>query len=84
EKTGKTSSHRRRHCSNLIRKVTVSGVAPFKPLLKRRGIVYLQGWAKTLDGINGHKVAAGKRLKSHDEWLMLIIPVVGRYNMLGY
>ncbi|MCI56334.1 hypothetical protein A2U01_0077585, partial [Trifolium medium] len=41
-------------------------------------------WAKTLDGINGHQVAAGKRLRSHDEHLMLIIPVVGRYNMHGY
>jgi hypothetical protein len=34
--------------------------------------------------INAHQVAAGKRLKSHDEPLMLIIPVVGRYNMQGY
>ncbi|PNX65123.1 hypothetical protein L195_g054379, partial [Trifolium pratense] len=32
-------------------------------------------WAKALDGINGHQVAAGKRLESHDEQLMLIIPV---------
>ncbi|MCI97048.1 hypothetical protein A2U01_0118348, partial [Trifolium medium] len=36
--------------------------------------------AKALDGINGHQVAAGKRLKSHDEQLMLIIPVVGLYS----
>jgi hypothetical protein len=34
--------------------------------------------------INAHQVAAGKRLKSHDEPLMLIIPVVGRYNTQGY
>ncbi|MCI58837.1 hypothetical protein A2U01_0080092, partial [Trifolium medium] len=39
-------------------------------------------WAKALDGINGHQVAAGKRLKRHDKQLMLIIPVVGRYGML--
>ncbi|MCI75203.1 hypothetical protein A2U01_0096471, partial [Trifolium medium] len=43
-----------------------------------------QRWAKALDGINGHQVAAGKLLKSHDEQLMLINPVVGRYNMLKY
>ncbi|MCI90902.1 hypothetical protein A2U01_0112196, partial [Trifolium medium] len=35
-------------------------------------------------GINGHQVAAGKRLKSFDEQLMLIIPVVGRYSMQGH
>jgi hypothetical protein len=29
-------------------------------------------------------VAAGKQLESHDEQLMLIIPMVGRYNMKGY
>jgi hypothetical protein len=34
--------------------------------------------------INAHQVAAGKRLKSHGESLMLIILVVGRYNMQGY
>ncbi|PNX79605.1 hypothetical protein L195_g035591 [Trifolium pratense] len=39
-----------------------------------------QRWAKTLDGIYGHQVAAGKQLESHDEQLMLIIPVNGRYN----
>ncbi|MCI58800.1 hypothetical protein A2U01_0080055, partial [Trifolium medium] len=43
-----------------------------------------QCWAKTLDGINGHQVAAGKRLKCHDEQLMFIIPVVGRYNTQRY
>ncbi|MCI63866.1 hypothetical protein A2U01_0085123, partial [Trifolium medium] len=37
-----------------------------------------------LDGINGHQVAAGKRLRSHDEQLMLIIPMVGRYNTQRY
>ncbi|PNX67317.1 hypothetical protein L195_g063460, partial [Trifolium pratense] len=37
-----------------------------------------QRWAKTLDDINGHQVAAGKRLGSHDEQLMLIIPVIGQ------
>ncbi|PNX81960.1 hypothetical protein L195_g037985 [Trifolium pratense] len=31
--------------------------------------------AKTLDDIYGHQVAAGKRLVSLDEQLMLIIPV---------
>ncbi|PNX86518.1 hypothetical protein L195_g042596, partial [Trifolium pratense] len=31
--------------------------------------------AKALDGIYGHQVAAGKRLVSLDEQLMLIIPV---------
>ncbi|MCI50942.1 hypothetical protein A2U01_0072186, partial [Trifolium medium] len=41
-------------------------------------------WAKALDGINGHQVAAGKRLKSYDEQLMLIISVVGRYSMWRY
>jgi hypothetical protein len=30
--------------------------------------------------INAHQVTAGKRLESHDEQLMLIIPVVGRYD----
>ncbi|PNX92343.1 hypothetical protein L195_g015478 [Trifolium pratense] len=46
------------------------------------GVVYLkalrrnpQRWAKALDDINGHQVAAGKRLESHDEQLMLIISV---------
>jgi hypothetical protein len=29
-------------------------------------------------------MAAGKRLESHDEQLMLINLVVGRYNMQGY
>ncbi|PNX62227.1 hypothetical protein L195_g061050, partial [Trifolium pratense] len=32
-------------------------------------------WAKALDGINDHQVAAGKRLENLDEKLMLIIPV---------
>ncbi|PNX68393.1 hypothetical protein L195_g063957, partial [Trifolium pratense] len=31
--------------------------------------------AKALDDIYGHQVAAGKRLESLDEQLMLIIPV---------
>ncbi|PNY13428.1 hypothetical protein L195_g010082, partial [Trifolium pratense] len=39
-----------------------------------------QCWAKALGGINGHQVAAGKRLESLDEQLMLIIPVNGCYN----
>jgi hypothetical protein len=30
--------------------------------------------------INTHQVTAEKRLKSHDEPLMLIVSVVGRYN----
>ncbi|PNX72206.1 hypothetical protein L195_g028096, partial [Trifolium pratense] len=47
------------------------------------GIYSLQRWAKTLDDINGRQVAAGKRLESNDEQLMLIIPVNGRYNMSG-
>jgi hypothetical protein len=34
--------------------------------------------------INAHQVTAGKRLKSHDEPLMLIILMVGRYNMHEY
>jgi hypothetical protein len=34
--------------------------------------------------VNVHQVATEKRLKSHDEPLMLIIPVVGRYNMHRY
>jgi hypothetical protein len=34
--------------------------------------------------INAHQVTAEKRLESHDEQLMLIIPVVGRYNTCGY
>ncbi|MCH91234.1 hypothetical protein A2U01_0012160, partial [Trifolium medium] len=38
--------------------------------------------AKALDGINGHQVAAGKRMKSHDEQLMYL--VVGRYSTCGY
>ncbi|PNY16238.1 hypothetical protein L195_g012953 [Trifolium pratense] len=36
--------------------------------------------ANALDGINGHQVAVEKRRKSHDEQLMLIIPVNGCYN----
>ncbi|PNX76337.1 hypothetical protein L195_g032283 [Trifolium pratense] len=39
-----------------------------------------QRWAKALDDINGHQVAAGKRLESLDEQLMLIIPVNGCCN----
>ncbi|PNY01471.1 hypothetical protein L195_g024768 [Trifolium pratense] len=39
-----------------------------------------QRWAKTFDDINDHQVAARKRLESHDEQLMFIIPVIGRYN----
>ncbi|MCI46152.1 hypothetical protein A2U01_0067392, partial [Trifolium medium] len=39
------------------------------------GVVYLQTlrrstprrWAKALDEVNGHQVAVGKRLESHDE-----------------
>jgi hypothetical protein len=34
--------------------------------------------------INVHQVTAEKRLKSHDEQLMLIIPVVGRYDTRWY
>ncbi|MCI23041.1 hypothetical protein A2U01_0044219, partial [Trifolium medium] len=56
------------------------------------GVVYLQEWsiyspqrwAKNLDGHLCHQVAAEKWLECHDEQLMLIIPVVGRYNMQGY
>ncbi|PNY00383.1 hypothetical protein L195_g023663 [Trifolium pratense] len=61
--------------------VIASGVAPFKPL-----VVYitLNARAKTLDDINDHKVAAEKRLESHDEQLMLIILVVSRYNTQVY
>jgi hypothetical protein len=43
-----------------------------------------QCWANALDGINDHQMAAGKQLKNHDEQLMLIIPVVDRYNMRKY
>jgi hypothetical protein len=39
---------------------------------------------RSLMAINDHQVTAGKRLKSHDEQLMFIIPVVGRYNMQEY
>ncbi|PNX82099.1 hypothetical protein L195_g038126 [Trifolium pratense] len=39
-----------------------------------------QCWAKAFDDINGHQVAAGKRLENHDEQLMLIIPVNDIYN----
>ncbi|MCI37910.1 hypothetical protein A2U01_0059137, partial [Trifolium medium] len=39
---------------------------------------------RPLMAINGHQVAAGKRLGSHGEQLMLIIPVVGRYNTQVY
>ncbi|MCI66130.1 hypothetical protein A2U01_0087388, partial [Trifolium medium] len=34
-----------------------------------------QRWAKALDGNNDHQVVAGKRLESHDEQLMFIIPM---------
>ncbi|PNX62687.1 hypothetical protein L195_g053112, partial [Trifolium pratense] len=69
------------------RSATASGVVPFQTSVKRNEVVYLQAlnaqpqrWAKALDGINGHQVAARKRLKSHDEQLMPIILVVDRYN----
>ncbi|MCI55399.1 hypothetical protein A2U01_0076649, partial [Trifolium medium] len=52
--------------------------------LQEWSIYSLQCWAKALDGINGHQLAAEKRLKSHDEQLMLIISVVGRYSMQRY
>jgi hypothetical protein len=39
---------------------------------------------RSLMTINVHQVTAGKRLRSHNEQLMLIIPVVGLYNMQGY
>ncbi|PNY15093.1 rhamnogalacturonate lyase B-like protein [Trifolium pratense] len=38
---------------------------------------------KVLDDINGHQVAAGKRLESYDEQLMFIIPVNDCYNVLS-
>jgi hypothetical protein len=44
--------------------------------------IALSARPRSLMIINAHQVIAGKRLKSHDEQLMLIIPVVGRYNML--
>jgi hypothetical protein len=34
--------------------------------------------------INAHQVTAEKWLESHDEQLILIIPVVGCYNMHRY
>jgi hypothetical protein len=34
--------------------------------------------------LNDHQMAAGKRLKNYDEQLMLIIPVVGRYDTHMY
>jgi hypothetical protein len=34
--------------------------------------------------LNGHQVAAGKRLESYDEHLMLITSVVSHYNMQRY
>jgi hypothetical protein len=33
---------------------------------------------------NGHQVIVGKRMKNHNEQLMLIIPVVGHHNAQGY
>ncbi|MCI29405.1 hypothetical protein A2U01_0050614, partial [Trifolium medium] len=58
-----------------------------RALGEAEGVVYLQALRRStpsagprpLDGINGHQVAVGKRLRNHDEQLMLIIPVVGRY-----
>jgi hypothetical protein len=38
----------------------------------------------SLMAINVHQGTARKRLKSHDEQLMLIILMVGRYNMQRY
>jgi hypothetical protein len=38
----------------------------------------------SLMAINVLQVIAGKRMKSHDDQLMLNIPVVGRYNMQRY
>jgi hypothetical protein len=34
--------------------------------------------------LNDHQVVAGKRLESHDEQLMFIIPLIGRYNTQRY
>jgi hypothetical protein len=34
--------------------------------------------------INDHQVTVGKQLKSHDEQLMFIIPMVAHYNMHEY
>jgi hypothetical protein len=39
---------------------------------------------KSLMPINIHQITAGKRLESHDEQLMSIILVVGRYNRRRY
>ncbi|KAK2415853.1 hypothetical protein QL285_038301 [Trifolium repens] len=39
---------------------------------------------KSLMTINAHQVAVEKRLERHDEQLMLVISVVGRYNTYGY
>jgi hypothetical protein len=38
----------------------------------------------SLMAINAHQVTAEKRLESHDEQLILIILVVGCYNMHRY
>jgi hypothetical protein len=39
---------------------------------------------RLLMALNVHQVTAGKRLKSHNEQLMFIIPVIGRYNIHRY
>jgi hypothetical protein len=46
--------------------------------------IALSAGPKQLRPINAPQVSAGKRLNNHDEHLMLIIPVVGRYNMHEY
>jgi hypothetical protein len=39
---------------------------------------------RSLMAINDHQVTVGKQLKSHDEQLMFIIPMVAHYNMHEY
>ncbi|PNX59310.1 hypothetical protein L195_g059626, partial [Trifolium pratense] len=43
-----------------------------------------QRWVNALDDINDHQLIVEKRMKSHDDRLMLIISMVGRYSMRRY
>ncbi|PNY13186.1 hypothetical protein L195_g009835 [Trifolium pratense] len=55
-------------------------------IVKLAKVVYiaLSAGPKSFDDVNGHQVAARKGPESHDEQLMFIIPVVGRYNTQTY
>ncbi|PNX77577.1 hypothetical protein L195_g033545 [Trifolium pratense] len=61
----------------VVIRVIVFDVALFKPWCSGEVVYIAPALGKTLDGVNGHQVAAGKRLESHDSGgrgLLLIGP----------